>query len=246
MNIILNQNECVDDLHRNNYKIIQNKTGFCFGIDAVLLSSFAKIKANDKVLDIGTGTGIIPILLEAKNKFDGQIHAIDIQKQCVDMAKRSVKLNNLDNKIKIYELDIKNVFEKFNKNEFNVITTNPPYVKSGSGLLNENTPKAISRHEIFCTLEDIVLNSSKLLKNNGKLFMIHRPDRLADIIYLLKKYKLEPKTIRFVQPNLKAKPNLVLIEAIKGAGSLLNVLTPLIIYNDNNEYTKEVFDIYYN
>lgn len=241
----LNENERLDELHRNNYVIIQDKKRFCFGIDAVLLSHFASAKKGDIVFDIGTGTGIIPILMSAKTNAD-KFFAIDIQKESVDMARRSVEINNLSDKIKIEHLDIKDVFSKFSKNYFDVITTNPPYMNVGSGFLNDFSPKSIARHEIMCNLNDILNKSYYLLKNNGKFFMIHRANRLVDIMEGLRKYKLEPKKIRFIQPYINKEPNLILIEAIKGAKPFLKVLPNLIIYDENQKYTKEVFDIYYN
>lgn len=241
---ILKENERIDELHRNNYVIIQDVKRFCFGIDAVLLSDFAKAKKNDIVFDIGTGTGIIPILMSAKTEAK-KFFAIDIQKESVDMAKRSVELNKLNDKIEIFHLDIKNVFDKFEKNSVNVITSNPPYMNMGGGIINEYDAKAIARHEIFCTLEDIVKATSLLLKPNGKFYMVHRPNRLCDIICTLRQYKLEPKTIRFVQPYKNKEPNIVLIESVKNGKVLLKVLPNLIVYNENRQYTDEVNKIYY-
>ncbi len=177
---------------------------------------------------------------EAKKFF-----AIDIQKESVDMAKRSVELNKLNDKIEIFHLDIKNVFDKFEKNSVNVITSNPPYMNMGGGIINEYDAKAIARHEIFCTLEDIVKATSLLLKPNGKFYMVHRPNRLCDIICTLRQYKLEPKTIRFVQPYKNKEPNIVLIESVKNGKVLLKVLPNLIVYNENRQYTDEVNKIYY-
>nr|WP_317356387.1 tRNA1(Val) (adenine(37)-N6)-methyltransferase [uncultured Tyzzerella sp.] len=241
---ILKENERIDELHRNNYVIIQDAKRFCFGIDAVLLSDFAKAKKNDIVFDIGTGTGIIPILMSAKTEAK-KFFAIDIQKESVDMAKRSVSLNNLDDKIEIFHLDIKNVFEKFEKNSINVVTSNPPYMNVGGGIVNEYDAKAIARHEIFCNLEDIIKATSLLLKPNGKFYMVHRPNRLCDIIYTLRQYKLEPKTIRFVQPFEDKEPNMVLIESIKNSKPFLKILPNLIVYNKNKQYTDEINKIYY-
>ncbi len=241
---ILKENERIDELHRNNYVIIQDVKRFCFGIDAVLLSDFAKAKKNDIVFDIGTGTGIIPILMSAKTEAK-KFFAIDIQKESVDMAKRSVELNKLNDKIEVFHLDIKNVFDKFEKNSVNVITSNPPYMNMGGGIINEYDAKAIARHEIFCTLEDIVKATSLLLKPNGKFYMVHRPNRLCDIICTLRQYKLEPKTIRFVQPYKNKEPNIVLIESVKNGKVLLKVLPNLIVYNENRQYTDEVNKIYY-
>ncbi|WP_250278903.1 tRNA1(Val) (adenine(37)-N6)-methyltransferase [[Clostridium] colinum] len=242
---ILKENERIDDLHRNNYVIIQDYKKFCFGIDAVLLSDFAKAKKGDIVFDIGTGTGIIPILMSAKTNAY-KYFAIDIQEESVDMAKRSVKLNNLTEKIEIFHLDIKNVFEKFKKNSIDVVTSNPPYMNKGGGIVNEYDAKSIARHEIHCNLDDIVKATSFLLKPNGKFYMVHRPSRLCDIICTLRKYNLEPKTIRLIQPYQDKEPNMVLIESVKNGKALLKVLPNLIVYNKNREYTDEINRIYYN
>ena len=241
---ILKENERIDDLHRNNYVIIQDKKRFCFGIDAVLLSDFAKAKKDDVVFDIGTGTGIIPILMCAKTKAK-KFFAIDIQEESVDMAKRSIGLNKLEDKIEIVHLDIKNVFDKFEKNTIDVVTSNPPYMNMGGGLINEYDAKAIARHEIFCNLDDIVKATSLLLKPNGKFYMVHRPNRLCDIICTLRKYKLEPKTIRFVQSYEDKEPNMVLIESVKNGKAFLKILPNLIVYNKDNQYTEEINKIYY-
>ena len=241
---ILKENERIDDLHRNNYVIIQDTKRFCFGIDAVLLSDFAKTKKDDIVFDIGTGTGIIPILMSAKTEAK-KYFAIDIQKESVDMAKRSIKLNNLTGKIEVFHLDIKNVFEKFEKNSIDVVTSNPPYMNMGGGIVNEYDAKAIARHEIFCNLDDIIKATSLLLKQKGRFYMVHRPNRLCDIITTLRKYKLEPKTIRFVQPYEGKEPNMVLIESVKNGKALLKVLPSLIVYNKDRQYTDEINKIYY-
>ncbi len=241
----LKENERIDDLHRNNYVIIQNIKKFCFGIDAVLLSDFSKAKRGDTVFDIGTGTGIIPILMSAKTPAK-KYFAIDIQKESVDMARRSVALNNLTEKIDIFHIDVKNVFEKFHKNSIDVVTSNPPYMNIGGGIINKYDSKAIARHEIFCNLDDVTKAASLLLKQNGKFYMVHRPSRLCDIIYTLRTYNLEPKTIRFVQPYKNKEPNMVLIESIKNAKAFLKVLPNLVVYNEDNKYTDEINKIYYN
>ncbi len=244
MEIILKENERIDNLHRNNYKIIQNEKKFCFGLDAVLLSHFAKAKKGDKVFDIGTGNAIIPILMEAKTT-GCKFFAIDIQEDIVDIARRSVFLNKLEDKIFVEHLDIKNVFEKFNKNSFNVVVTNPPYMKN-AGFINNLSPKAIARHEISCTLQDIIQFASSLLISQGAFYMVHRAERLADIMQFLREFRLEPKLIQFVQPYENKAPNLVLIKAVKNGKNLLKILPNLIIYNKDNKYTKKVYEIYYN
>lgn len=241
---VLKENERIDELHRNDYVIIQDPKRFCFGIDAVLLSDFAKAKEGDIVFDIGTGTGIIPILMSAKTNAK-KYFAIDIQEESVDMAKRSVQINKLEDKIEVFHLDVKNVFDKFEKNSVNVVTSNPPYMNMGGGIINEYDAKAIARHEIYCNLEDVVKTASLLLKPKGKFYMVHRPNRLCDIICTLRQYKLEPKTIRFVQPYEDKEPNMVLIESVKNGGSLLKVLPNLMVYNEERQYTNEINQIYY-
>ena len=244
MEVILKDNERIDDLQLNNLKIIQNKDGFCFGIDAVLLSDFAKdIRNNSTVLDLGTGTGIIGILLCAKTKLS-KIYGIDIQKDVCDMAFRSVKLNNLENKFEIINTNIKELTNTFEEASFDAIVSNPPYKKDNSGLKNESETKLISRHEITASLENFILVSSKLLKSNGSIYMVHRPERLSDLFYLLKKYNLEPKKLRLVQSYQDSKPKLVLVKATKNAKSFLNIEEPLIIYNKDGSYTDEIFKIY--
>lgn len=244
MKIKLKDNERIDDLQLNNLKIIQNKDGFCFGIDAVLLSNFAKdIRNNSKVLDLGTGTGIVGILLCEKTKLS-KIYGIDIQKDVCDMALRSVELNNLEKKFEIINTNIKNLNEIFEENSFDAIVSNPPYKKDNTGLKNESETKLISRHEITASLEDFISVSSRLLKNNGNIYMVHRPERLSDLFYLLKKYNLEPKKLRLVQSYINSKPKLILVKATKNAKSFLNIEEPLIIYNKDGSYTEEIFKIY--
>ena len=244
MEIILKDNERIDDLQLNNLKIIQNKDGFCFGIDAVLLSDFAKdIRNNSKVLDLGTGTGIVSILLCEKTKLS-KIYGIDIQKDVCDMASRSIRLNKLENKFEIINTNIKNLNETFEDNSFDAIVSNPPYKKDNTGLKNESETKLISRHEITASLEDFISVSSRLLKNNGNIYMVHRPERLSDLFYLLKKYNLEPKKLRLVQSYTNSKPKLILVKATKNAKSFLNIEEPLIIYNKDSSYTDEILKIY--
>ena len=242
--VVVKDNERLDDLHRNGYMIIQDPKRFCFGVDAVLLSDFAKAGKNEKVLDFGTGTGIIPILMEAKypeNKFYG----LEIQAESAEMAQRSVLYNNLQEKIEIVEGDIKNSTEIFKPSSFDVITVNPPYMNSGGGLTNSYDPKTIARHEVLITLEDIARQASKLLKFGGRLYMVHRPQRLVDIMCTLRENKLEPKKIRFVQPYADKEPTMALIEATRSGKPMLKVMPSLIIYDDDGNYTKETIKIYY-
>ena len=237
--------ERIDDLQRKGYKIIQNTEKFCFGMDAVLLSSFAFVKAGEKVLDMGTGTGIIPILLEAKTEGE-HFTGLEIQPESAEMAGRSVALNNLNEKIDIVEGDIKEASNIFGKNIFNVVTVNPPYMNDLHGIKNPDMPKAIARHEVLCTLEDVVREASYVLKQNGRLYMVHRPHRLVEIIQAMKNYKLEPKRIRFVHPYEDKEANMVLIEALKGGKSMVKVEKPLVVYKDVNIYTDELLEIYGN
>lgn len=244
MEIKLSENEKIENLQFKDLKIIQNKKGFCFGIDSVLLSNFAKdIKENSKVLDLGTGTGIIATLLCGKTKLK-EIIGIEIQKEVYEMAKKSIKLNNLENKFKIINEDILNINKKLEKNTFDAIVTNPPYKKKGTGIKNEEEKKIISRHETTATLDDFIKVSKDLLKDKGEFYMVHRPDRLVDILSVMRKYKIEPKVIRFVYSNKKSEPKLILIKGIKNANPFLKVQNNLYIYNENGKYTKEIKEIY--
>lgn len=244
MNIELKENERIDDLEYKGLKIIQNTEGFCFGIDAVLLSDFAKeIKNNSKVLDLGTGTGILSILLSGKTNLN-KIYGIEIQKQVAEMAQRSIKLNNLEDKIEIINENIKSLANIFEKNSFDAIVTNPPYKKLNTGEKNEKENKLISRHEITASLEDFIKISFDLLKDKGTLYMVHRPERLAEIIYKLKQNKLEPKVIKLVHSNINSEPKLILIKAVKNAKEFLKIEKPLFIYDEDGNYTEEILKIY--
>lgn len=241
--VALKENERIDDLQRNHYRIIQDPDRFCFGMDAVLLSGFARAKEGDKVLDLGTGTGIIPILMEAKTKAF-RLYGLEIQPDSADMARRSVKLNGLEKKIEIITGDIKEADSFFDAASFDVITCNPPYMTEHHGLTNPEAPKAIARHELLCTLEDVIRISSRLLKPGGNFFMVHRPFRLVDIMVLLREYKLEPKRMKLVYPFVDKEPNMVLIEANRGGRARMTVEKPLIVYKEPGVYTDEIYDIY--
>ena len=244
MNIEIKKNERIDDLDYKGLKIIQNTEGFCFGIDAVLLSDFAKeIKNNSKVLDLGTGTGILSILLSGKTNLN-KIYGIEIQEEVANMAQRSVQLNNLENKIEIINKNIKDLENIFEKNSFDAIVTNPPYKKINTGEKNEKENKLISRHEVTASLDDFIKISFNLLKDKGSFYMVHRPERLAEIIYKLKQNKLEPKIIKFVYSNVKSEPKLVLIKSVKNAKEFLKIEKPLFIYNEAGNYTDEILKIY--
>ncbi len=236
-------NERIDDLQRNNYKIIQDPERFCFGMDAVLLSGFAKAKEGDRVIDLGTGTGIIPILMEAKTEAS-DFTGLEIQPESADMAQRSVELNHLESKIRIVTGDIKEASSLFGAAAFDVVTSNPPYMTEHHGIMNEKSPKAIARHELLCTLEDVISQAAKLLRPGGSFYMVHRPFRLVEIMVLMRKYRLEPKRMKLVYPYIDKDPNMVLIEGLRGGRPRLTVEKPLIVYQSPGVYTDEIYDIY--
>lgn len=236
--------ERIDDLEYKGLKIIQNKNGFCFGIDSILLSDFAKeIKKDSKVIDLGTGTGIIGILLCAKTEIS-QMVGVEIQEEVYEMAKRSIALNKMEEKFTLINSNIKQLEEKLPMGIFDAVVTNPPYKKNNTGIQNENEKKLISRHETTANLEDFIKISSKLLKDKKDFYMVHRPDRLVDIIELLRKYKLEPKKLQFIYPKPSKEPNMLLIKATKNAKPFLKIEKPLYVYKENGEYTDEILKIY--
>ncbi len=244
MEINLKENERIDDLEFKDLKIIQNKDGFCFGIDSILLTDFAKnIKQNLNIIDLGTGTGIIPILLYGKTK-NNKFVGIEIQEEVADMANRSIKLNSLENEIRILNMNILDLTKKYKRGSFDVVTTNPPYKKINTGIVNENNKKLISRHEITASLEDFIKISSYLLKDLGEFYMVNRPDRLVDIFELMRKYKIEPKKIKFVYPNENKKTNLILIKGVKNGKQFLEFENNLYVYNEDGDYTDEILKIY--
>lgn len=237
--------ERIDDLGFENLKIIQNTNGFCFGIDSVLLSDFAKtVKKNSKIVDIGTGTGIISILLSKKSKAS-KIYGVEIQDEVADMARRSVELNGLEDKVEIINDDIKNINKYIENNTVDVIVSNPPYKKLDAGIKNENEKLLISRHEIKCNLQDIAEISRKLLKDKGEIYLVHKSERLVDILTTFRQNKLEVKLLRLVQANKNSDPNLVLVKAVKNGGEFLKIERPLIIYNEDGSYTDEILEIYH-
>lgn len=243
MNVEIKANERVDELGRNGYRIIQNPDRFCFGMDAVLLSDFAKVKEGDKVLDFCTGTGIVPILMEAKTKA-AHFTALEIQEDSAEMARRSVSLNHLEEKIEIITGDVKEADRIFEAASFHAVTCNPPYMIGQHGLVNPDSPKAIARHEILCTLDDIVKQTARVLVPGGSFYLVHRPFRLVEIMTTLTKYKLEPKRMQLVYPYVDKEPNMVLIQATKGGKSRITVEKPLIVYEKPGVYTKDILEIY--
>lgn len=244
MDIELEANERIDDLEFKNLKIIQNKDGFCFGIDSVLLSDFAKnIKKDSMVLDLGTGTGIIPILLCGKTKLK-KVTGIELQEEVAKMAKKSIKLNNLEDKFNVINENILNLNKIYENQTFDVIVSNPPYKKKDTGITNENEKKIISRHEISASLEDFIKISKDLLKDKGEFYMVHRPERLVDIFELMRKYKIEPKILKMIYSYKNKEPKLILIKGVKNAKPFLKVESNLYIYEDTGKYTKEILKIY--
>lgn len=243
MMLNLKPEERLDDLQIKGYQIIQNPGKFCFGIDAVLLSSFAKVKRGENVLDLGTGTGILPILLEAKSE-GKHFKGLEIQEESADMARRSVEYNHLQEKIEIVTGDIKEAATIFGTVSFDVITTNPPYMIGQHGLPNPESAKAIARHEVLCCLTDILRESAKILRPKGRFYMVHRPFRLAEILAEMQKYGLEPKRMRLVYPYVDKEPNMVLVEGMKGANPRMTVEPPLIVYEKDGSYTEELLKMY--
>lgn len=235
--------ERIDELQRNGYRIIQNPERFCFGMDAVLLSGFARAKKQERCLDLGCGNGIIPILMEAKTE-GKHFTGLEIQPESADMARRSVALNGLQDRIDIVEGDIKDASKIFGASSFHVVTTNPPYMTAQHGLTNLYEAKTIARHEVLCNLDDIIRESARLLMPGGRFYMVHRPFRLAEIISLMVQYRIEPKRMRLVYPYVDREPNMVLIEGLRGGKSRMTVEKPLIVYKEPGKYTDEIYDVY--
>lgn len=242
-NNLLKDGERLDDLQCKGYYIIQDPARFCFGMDAVLLSGFAKAKKGEKVLDLGTGTGIIPILMSAKTEGES-FTALEIQEESADMARRSVAYNHLDDKVKIVTGDIKDASNIFGASSFHVITTNPPYMIGTHGENSPSEAKAIARHEVLCTLDDILRESARLLMPGGRFYMVHRPFRLAEIMSKMVEYKIEPKRMRLVHPYIDKEPNMVLIEGLRGGKSRITVEAPLIVYKEPGVYTEKIYNLY--
>ena len=239
----LRPGERLDDLQLGGLELIQDPSKFCFGVDAVFLSDFAKVKPGETVLDMGTGNGIIPVLLAGKTK-GKHFTGLEIQAETAEMARRSVAHNHLEDRINIVTGDIKEAAERFKPAFFDVITTNPPYMLADHGLRNPDDSKAIARHEVLCTLDDILRESVKLLKPKGRFYMVHRPFRLAEIMSKMVSYGLEPKRMKLVYPFVDKEPNMVLIEGLKGGNSRLTVEKPLIVYESPGVYTENILKIY--
>ncbi|MGE5626733.1 MAG: tRNA1(Val) (adenine(37)-N6)-methyltransferase [Solirubrobacterales bacterium] len=241
--IYIKNDETLDDLQLKGIRLIQKKDAFRFGVDAVLLANFAKIKKGFKVIDLCSGTGIIPFILAGKTGAD-RITGIEIQEDMVDMAKRTADINKLAERVKFINLDLKNSDELRKLEKADVVTVNPPYKLKNSGIINSDDKNAIARHEICCDFEDVVVAAKAVLKHNGRAYIIHRPDRLVDVLCTMRKYKIEPKTIRMVHPNYLKAPNMVLIEGQNNGGAFLKWMQPLYVYDLKGNYTEEINNIY--
>lgn len=241
---MLDKNERIDIIPGSSLKLIQDKTKFCYGIDAILLSSFARVRKRDRLVDLGTGTGIVALRSYARYG-PREVYGIEIQEDMARMASRSVDLNDLGDRVQILNMDLKDLSKEFGRDSVDVITCNPPYMKEGAGLINPNESVSIARHEIYCNLEDIILEASLVLKGEkGRLYLIHRPNRLVDILYLGRKYRLEPKRLAFVHPREGKAPNLVLVEMVKYGQEELVLEDPINVYNEDGSYTEEIHRIY--
>ncbi len=241
----LKSNERIDDLQLDNLKIIQNAKEFCFGIDSVLLSDFAKgAKKHKNVVDLCTGNGIIAILLSSKLPKAKSIIGVEIQEYSAELARRSLELNGLQEKITIINKDLKKIKSDIQSGSVDLVICNPPYKPKGSGIINEKDSKTIARHEISCTLEDIVKEASRELNFGGSFCMVHKVERMTDIFYYFRKHELEPKRMRLVYPKFGEPANLVLVEGIKGGKPFLNMEAPIYVYKDKDEYTDQIYDIY--
>ncbi len=239
----VNNDENIDDLQLKGLYLIQKKDGFKFGIDAVLLSDFAQVKKRHRVMDLCTGTGIVPFLVYGKYE-PQSVFGLEIQRDMVEMAERSVKLNSLEGRVQFINGDLKDIDSLKRLDRFDVVTVNPPYKLNNSGILNPLDKLAIARHEVLCNLEDVIAASRVLLKDNGRMFIVHRPERLADIFTLMRKYKIEPKRVKMVHPKMGKAPNIVLVEGQRDGGAYLKWEAPLYVYDENGEYTKEIDEIY--
>ncbi|MEG0775422.1 tRNA1(Val) (adenine(37)-N6)-methyltransferase [Clostridium sp.] len=240
---IVRDDETLDDLQLKGIKIIQKKSGFRFGVDAVLLANFSNVKKNARVIDLCSGTGIIPFILSGKTEAKN-IVGIEIQEEFVEMANRTSRINSLEDRVNFINEDLTNI--KFLKTieKAEVVTVNPPYKLQNTGIININDKNAIARHEICCTLEDVIIAARILLKDNGRFFMVHRPERIVDILTLMRKHKIEPKRIKLVHPKPNKAPNIVLIEGQRDGGSFFKFEDPLYVHMEDGSYSEEIKKIY--
>lgn len=242
-NELVHADERVDDLQCKGYRLIQKPEGFCFGVDAVLLANYAKVKPGQKVLDLCTGSGVVPILLEAKTEGE-HFTGLELQRDYADMAARSVALNGLEDRIDIICGDIREGKKLFAPASFPVVTVNPPYMTDHHGLKNLYEPKTIARHEVAMCLEDVISLASYVLPESGNFYMIHKPFRLAEIFQMMKQYHIEPKRMRLVHPYVDKEPTMVLIQGTKGGRQRITVEAPLIVYERPQVYTEEICRMY--
>lgn len=243
MDVNINIDESIDDLQLNGLMLIQKQSGFRFGVDAVLLSDFANVKKKHRVLDLCTGTGIVPFLVYGKYS-PKEVWGVEIQEDMVEMANRSSQLNNTVDIVKFKCADLKNKKLVNELGRFDVVTVNPPYKLNNAGILNPNDKLAIARHEILCNLEDVIVSARRLLADNGRMFIVHRPERLADIFGLMRKYNIEPKRVKMIHPSAKKAPNIVLVEGQRDGGAFLKWEEPLYVYDENGNYSEEIDKIY--
>lgn len=238
-----NMAERTDDLQLKGLKIIQNTDGFCFGVDAVLLSYMAENAKGDNFIDLCSGNGIVAILLAGKTKAK-KIYSVEILESQSNLAKRSIELNGLNNRVEAVNMDLKDVSQRFKKSSFDVVTCNPPYMQQFGGIVNPKSEKAIARHEIACTLEDVIKSAAYLLSPQGKLFLVHKPERLVDIFCLMRENKIEPKKLCMVHPSKGKKANIVLVEGVKNGGRDLKMSEPIYVYADDGKYSEQINKIY--
>lgn len=244
MNVSLHPSERLDDLLTHELKIIQSHEVFSFSMDAVLLAQFVSLPIQKgRIMDLCTGNGVIPLLLSTRTK--AKLDGLEIQQRLYGMAERNVELNGLGSQIQMYHGDLKEAPQAFGHGSYDVVTCNPPYMVGNTGETNENEYIAIARHEIYCTLEDVIRVSAYLTRSGGKVAMVHRPSRFMEIAVLMRKYRIEPKRIRFVHPKQGSEANMILIEGIRDGKPDLKVLPPLVVYEDHGQYTEEILEIYY-
>mgnify|MGYP000868983970 CR=1 FL=1 len=240
---IIKNNERIENIQFGDLKLIQNLDWFCYGVDAVLLADFCRAKRGWRIADLGTGTGIIPLILH--HIYDpSHIIGIEIQDEVADMARRSVLLNNLQDTIQILNMDLNEAPQKLTIKDYDLVVSNPPYMAKNEGIINTDDIKALSRHEIKASVEDVIAVAYDLLKPHGHFCLVHRPHRLVDILYLCRKYRLEPKKIRFVHPNKNKKPNIMLLHCTKYGKPELKFMDPLYVYDENGDYSEEIYRIY--
>ncbi|WP_458120594.1 tRNA1(Val) (adenine(37)-N6)-methyltransferase [Paenibacillus sp. Z6-24] len=235
--------ERIDDLLTNNLKIIQSREVFSFSMDAVLLARFASVPPQGRIMDLCTGNGVVPLLLSTRTR--AAIEGVEIQERLASMARRSIALNGLEERITIREQDLKEMPLTGEHGSYDAVTVNPPYAQLTGSDIKLNIHQAMARHEIGCTLEDVIRTASQLLRTGGKMAMVHRPHRLVDILSLMRTYGVEPKRVRYVHPRVNMEANMVLVEGLRAGKPELRILPPLIVYNENNEYVPEIMDIYY-